>query len=64
MLSRNRSPFLSPLRDRRGLTTLELAIVSPALIAGMIALAEVSYSLTSWICWPSGTWVMATEFMQ
>ncbi|GAA4250227.1 hypothetical protein GBZ26_19350 [Azospirillum formosense] len=39
-------PFPRPLGDRRGLTTLELAIVSPALIAGMIALAEVSYSLT------------------
>ncbi|QCO19124.1 pilus assembly protein (plasmid) [Azospirillum brasilense] len=46
MLSRKRSSLLRPLRDRRGLTTLELAIVSPALIAGMIALAEVSYSLT------------------
>ncbi|MDQ2106180.1 TadE/TadG family type IV pilus assembly protein [Azospirillum isscasi] len=46
-LSRSHSrPFLRALRDRRGLTTLELALVSPALIAGMIALAEVSYSLT------------------
>lgn len=38
-----RLPFL---RDRRGVTALELALVSPLLIAGMIALAEVAYSLT------------------
>ncbi len=39
--------FRAPLlRDRRGVTALELALVSPVLIAGMIALAEVSYTLT------------------
>jgi Flp pilus assembly protein TadG len=37
-------PF--PRRDRRGVSSLELALVSPVLIAAMIGLAEIAYTLT------------------
>ncbi|KAA0571177.1 TadE family protein [Azospirillum sp. Sh1] len=35
-----------PLAERRGTTTLELALIAPVLIATMVALAECSYAMT------------------
>ncbi len=35
-----------PTAERRGTTTLELALIAPVLIATMVALAELSYAMT------------------
>ncbi len=36
----------APMAERRGTTTLELALIAPVLIATMVALAELSYAMT------------------
>lgn len=35
-----------PMAERRGTTTLELALIAPVLVATMVALAELSYAMT------------------